>query len=174
MDAGRASDVTTSRSTGVGVRPRVRSGGGARRGSRCVRLASTLLAAVLATGGCSRSDPVGEPPRIDMSSDEAAARSIERVRDSLDESQRHELADAAVILVRNALGADRAAALDPEKAQDALRKVLDGKTADQVIADARAVQAKGGAAPPAAPPPPAAGSPPPPVGQGGAPAVGSQ
>jgi hypothetical protein len=111
--------------------------------ARTTSLAVLLLLAP-ALRGCSSPQSSADPPRIDMSSDEAAARSIERVRDSLDEQQRRELTDATVLLVRHALGADRAAALDPDKARIAVKQVLDGRTAAEVIAEARAVESKGG------------------------------
>lgn len=115
--------------------------------ARSTSLAVLLL---LAPGlrGCSDPQSSAEAPRIDMSSDEAAARSIERVRDSLDDDQRRALTDATVLLVRHALGDDRASALDPDKARRAVKQVLDGRTAAEVIAEARAVEEKGGARPP--------------------------
>jgi hypothetical protein len=125
-----------------------------RRGT-CLAAAAALALAMGATA-CSKPEPAGEP-RIDMSSDEAAARSIERVRETLDEEQRKQLADATVILVRHNLGVDRSAPLDPTNAGAAVKKVLDGKTAAEVIAEAQKVEAgspapAGGAAPPAAAP----------------------
>jgi len=111
--------------------------------ARSTSLAVLLLLAP-ALRACSDRQSSTEPPRIDMSSDEAAAQSIGRVRESLDEEQRRELTDATVLLVRNALGADRASALDPEKARVAVKQVLDGRTAAEVIAEARAIEAKGG------------------------------
>lgn len=102
------------------------------------------LAVALAIGvGCSRSDTSSAPPRIDMSTDESAARTIGQVRDSLDEEQRRELTDATMVLVRHAMGVDRAAALDPDKAKVAVKQVLNGKTANQIIAEAQAIEASG-------------------------------
>jgi hypothetical protein len=130
-------------------------------GSFAVRARSTSLAFLLllapAIRGCS-SEPSADPPRIDMSSDEAAARSIERVREKLDDDQRRELTDATVLLVRHALGVDRAAGLDPAKARSAVKRVLDGRTAAEVIAQARAVEAQGGVPHPAATATPPAGA----------------
>lgn len=106
---------------------------------RVVALGLALLIAP-ALGACSHSDKSG-PPRIDMSTDESAARTIGQVRDSLDEAQRRELTDATMVLVRRAMGVDRAAALDPDKAKVAVKQVLDGKTANQIIAEAQAIEA---------------------------------
>jgi hypothetical protein len=111
--------------------------------ARTTSLAFLLLLAPTLPG-CSGRSASSDPPRIDMSSDEAAARAIERVRDSLDDEQRRELTDATVLLVRHALGSDRASALDPDKARAAVKQVLDGRTAAEVIAQARTVEAAGG------------------------------
>jgi hypothetical protein len=115
--------------------------------ARSTSLAVLLLLAP-ALRGCSDQKSSTEPPRIDMSSDEAAARSIGRVREALDDQQRRELTDATLVLVRHALGVDRAAGLDPEQARIAVKKVLDGRTAAEVIAEARALEAKDGAGAP--------------------------
>lgn len=126
--------------------------------ARQTSLAVLLLLGPALSAGCSRPES-SEPPRIDMSSDEAAARSIGRVRDSLDEEQRRELTDATMVLVRQAMGADRAAALDPDKARVAVKQVLDGKTAAEVIAAAQAVEASGARLPGSGNPAPTAAAP---------------
>lgn len=107
-----------------------------------IALAVALLIAPVLGSGCSHSEKAAEP-RIDMSTDESAARTIGQVRDSLDDEQRRELTDATMVLVRHAMGVDRAAALDPDKAKAAVKQVLNGKTAAQIIAEAQAIEAKG-------------------------------
>ncbi|HZR84253.1 MAG TPA: DUF6694 family lipoprotein [Candidatus Binatia bacterium] len=124
--------------------PRPNSGKRRRRKKIASYARGTSLACLLllapAMDAC-RSEPSSDAPRIDMSSDDAAARSIERVREQLDEEQRRQLTDATLVLVRNEMRVDAKAPLDPEKARAALKKVLDGKTAAEVIQQARVVEA---------------------------------
>jgi len=95
---------------------------------------------------CSR-----EPsPRIDMSTPETAQRSLREVRRSLSDEERVRFTAAASALAqhRQATGA-----ADPRDANDALRGVLDGRTAEEVIAAAAALPKADGSATPRGPAP---------------------
>ncbi|MBU6281525.1 hypothetical protein KGQ64_04715 [bacterium] len=105
-----------------------------------------LLLAAPALSACTSTPRVdADAPRIDMSSDESAARTMERLQKSLTAQQLNEFNQATLALVRQELEVGQQEnKLDPQKARVAVKKVLDGKTAAEVVAAAR------GMSPPAA------------------------
>jgi hypothetical protein len=95
-------------------------------------IACTILA------GCS-------DPKIDASSDEAMKASVEKVRESLPEAKRKEFDEAIQVLAFSQvdlkdLFAEGAAGVG--NLEGKVRQSLDGKTGDQVIAEAERVQAE--------------------------------
>lgn len=98
-----------------------------------------MIAPAMGSGchGAARPRDVGEV-RIDMTSEESATRSMARLRDTLDAHGRSAFLHATMVLVDREMSApgDMAAA-DPVLARAAVRKVLDGRTAAEVIAAAR-------------------------------------
>ncbi|MFM7141597.1 MAG: hypothetical protein ACKO2K_06735 [Alphaproteobacteria bacterium] len=107
-----------------------------------------LLLAAPGIGGCTGS-PRGttDAPRIDMSTEESAARTMESLQKSLTPQQLNDFNQATLALVRKELdvgqGEDK---LDPQKARVAVKKVLDGRTAAEVVAAARQAQSAPAAA----------------------------
>ena len=101
-------------------------------------LAFLLFAApgLSACSGPSRLD--GDQPRIDMTTEESATRTMARLQKSLTPQQLNEFNLATLALVRRELdvGKDENR-LDPQKARIAVKKVLDGRTAAEVIAAAK-------------------------------------
>lgn len=110
-----------------------------------------LLLAAPGLGGCTGAPRVdADAPRIDMSTEESAARTMERLQKSLTPQQLNDFNQATLALVRKELevGQDENK-LDPQKARIAVKKVLDGRTAAEVVAAAR--QARPAPAAPAKP-----------------------
>jgi hypothetical protein len=90
-------------------------------------LAATLLV------GCGQ-------PRVDTSTDEAMKESLQEVRDTLPESKRGELDSALQTLAMNQLNFAEVLATgkapDAEAAEKDLKSILQGKTAEEIIASA--------------------------------------
>ena len=81
-------------------------------------------------------------PSIDASSDESLERSLAAVRDDLDAEKEAEFEDALEVLVFSEIDLEDMLAdgvAGSHRAEARIREVLDGKTADQVIAEAREV-----------------------------------
>ena len=115
---------------------------GARRAARGVRSTSLAFLLVLAPamGSGARDLPrrTGvEAPRIDMSNDESATRSMTLVNETLDQGTRSAFLRATLVLVDREMGDVGADTADPVRAREAVRRVLDGRTAAEVIAAAR-------------------------------------
>ncbi len=102
-----------------------------------------LLLAAPGLGGCTGAPRVdADTPRIDMSSEESAARTMERLQKSLTPQQLNEFNQATLALVRKELDVGQAEnRLDPQRARVAVKKVLDGKTAAEVVAAAKQIPA---------------------------------
>ncbi|HEY8514202.1 MAG TPA: DUF6694 family lipoprotein [Candidatus Binatia bacterium] len=85
-----------------------------------------------------------EEPRLDMSTQESAKRSMEEVRASLSKEDQQRFNQAAAALVVNAVKPPQGEApKDPAQVQAAINAALNGKTAAEVIAAGEALQAKG-------------------------------
>lgn len=100
-----------------------------------LQLSVALLAAVMLTG-CSK-------PRIDTSSDEAMGASVTRVRDSLPEEKRKEFDDAYIAVAMQGLTLESmmTGTVTPGSVTGAAKARLNGKTADEIIAEAAKLKA---------------------------------
>lgn len=79
-------------------------------------------------------------PRIDGSSQEAMARSLQVVRESLSESEQVKLNEAIGIITFKGVDLQElfsGGAAAVKQLEDNARRSLDGKTADQIISEAR-------------------------------------
>jgi hypothetical protein len=103
------------------------------------RLIPAILAAfVLAASGCSA-------PTIDTSSDEAMKASAQKVRESLPEDRRAEFDEAVQLLVFSQIGMAEVlagGALGAASVESRMKSSLDGKTAEEVIAEAARIRAE--------------------------------
>lgn len=104
-----------------------------RRGPRVLAIG---LVAVVALAGCSK-------PRIDTSSDEAMGASVARVRDSLPEDRREEFDKAYMAVAMQGLTLEgmMSGAVTPGSVTGAAKARLDGKTADEIIAEGAKIKA---------------------------------
>lgn len=114
--------------------------------------ASLAFLILMAPGmsGCTASPGrEAEAPSIDMSSEESAMRTMARLQQSLTPQELNEFNQATLMLVRQEIGvAPDANQLDPQRARVAVKKVLDGRTAAEVIAAAKPLRQTGAVARP--------------------------
>lgn len=103
---------------------------------RGLPLLTAVCLAVIVLTGCSK-------PRIDTSSDEAMGASLTRVRDSLPEEKRNEFDEAymAVAMQDLSLQGMMSGAVTPGSVAGAAKARLNGKTADEIIAEAAKLKA---------------------------------
>lgn len=94
---------------------------------------AVALAAVLAA--CSE-------PRLDATTSESMQASAEKVRASLPSEKQAEFMDAVTVLMFSHLDLGSMLKDGPGNVESKMRQVLHGKTADEVIAEAKRVQAE--------------------------------
>lgn len=97
---------------------------------------AAILAALLA--GCA--------DRIDPSTPESTAKSIEELQKSLSPEKRDQFSAALAVVVRNALGGPVKEVGDSPEGRARVRTALKGKTADDIIAEAARIKEEESAA----------------------------
>lgn len=88
-------------------------------------LAITLLLLGLVICGCAK--------KIDASSDQALKDSTEQISKTLDDAKKQKFEDSMAMIMADA--GMKVGLVDPQTAQKKIRDRLDGKTADEVIAE---------------------------------------
>ncbi len=88
--------------------------------------------------GCSQS------PRIDSSTPESTAASIEKVQSALPPEKRDQFSVALSAVIANALGGGYRDVGDTPEGRERVRAALNGKSADEVIAAAEKIRAAAG------------------------------
>lgn len=91
-----------------------------------------LLVILVLTAGC------GEK-KVDSSSDESFIRSIESVKTSLSEEKKKEFEEAVQAIAFSEIGNIFEVAVNPEGIQIKIKDNLDGKTADEIIAEGKRI-----------------------------------
>lgn len=94
------------------------------------RLAIILLGLLMVGGGC------GAGKKVDASSEKAFRQSVQSIADSLNEPRKAEFQEAVATLMFNSV------MYEPGEPDAKIKAVFHGKTADQIIADARSVRSQ--------------------------------
>jgi len=83
-------------------------------------------------------------PRVDASTPESTARSLEEIQSSLPEDKREKFSEALAIIIPYAMGGNLQEVGNTPEARERVQAALRGKTADEIIAEADRIRRERG------------------------------